>query len=96
MKVLNSIVELDRELWYFILFEVDENDWVVNFYYSPRSAVDASMSIQLTEDEKAMAIRDRQFLVDFSKNIMNNHKEYSTRSLDYNILVEYKKHNKNP
>jgi hypothetical protein len=85
---LNKIVELDREPWHFILFEVDDDCWVVDFYYSPKSYVDSSLTIHLTDEEKLKTKNNRQFLVDFSIDLMNNPNKYFDRSEDYSILLK--------
>ncbi len=90
MYGLEKIKKLDMEPWQFTLYEVDDREWIVSFPYSPKSFVDSSMSILLTEEEKLNAKEDRQYLIGFSEKLRNNHAEYSDRALDFNISLKYK------
>jgi hypothetical protein len=87
---MKHIIKLDMEPWQFILYEVDGTDWIVNFPYSPISSVDVSMSIKLNTEEKLRAKENRQFLIEFSETLRNNHKAFQERALDFNISIKYK------
>ncbi|OMH25229.1 hypothetical protein [Motiliproteus sp. MSK22-1] len=87
---MKHINKLDMEPWQFILYEVDGSDWIVDFPYSPLSYVDASMSIKLSEEEKLQAKENRQYLIEFSEKLRNNHKAFLERALDFNISIRYK------
>ena len=66
----------------FILYKSDNGKWFADFPYSPISAIDLSMLIELTDSEKAMAENDRQFLINFSETIRNRYSEYFHRALN--------------
>lgn len=81
----NNLIELkliDVEPWRFVLYETPNNDWIGDFSYAPKSYVDLSMLILLNEQEKNRAIQDRNFLVELSKKINDNHHIYLKRALD--------------
>ncbi len=86
---MKHIVKLDKEPWYFTLFEVDGKDWIVSFHYSPTAIADDDMTIKLNEDEKEQVKLNRQYLIEFAKRLQNNHKSFYKRALDYCILKEY-------
>jgi len=77
-----SLTKIDKENWRFILYESADGKWIADFPYSPVSAVDLSMLIELTGSEKAMAENDRQFLINFSETIRNRYSEYLHRALN--------------
>ena len=86
---MKKIIELDDRAWEYTLYEVDDSEWIVSFAYSPKSYVDASLTIRLTEEEKKKAQQDSEFLSKLSKRLRNKYKDYYPRALDFNISVEY-------
>lgn len=79
-----SLTKIDKENWRFILYETADGKWFADFSYSPISAFDLSMLIELTDKEKEMTQNDRQFLIDFSETIRNRYSEYLFRALNRN------------
>ncbi len=77
-----SLTQIDKENWRFILYETINGKWIGDFVYSPQSFVDLSMLIELTDSEKALAEKERQFLIDFSETIRNNYNDYMKRALN--------------
>ena len=77
-----KLTQIDKENWRFILYESIEGKWFTSFSYSPSRAVDLSMFIELNEQEKARAKSDRNFLIELSESIKNNHQTFLSRSLN--------------
>nr|WP_321453184.1 hypothetical protein [uncultured Carboxylicivirga sp.] len=61
--------------------------WIADFPYSPRSFVDTSILIELTESEKSNGIKDRQFLINLSEKTRNNYEDFLNRALNRNDYV---------
>ena len=76
-----QLTKIDKENWCFILYEKPDKSWIGSFPYSPVSAVDVSMLIELTEDEKSETQKDRNYLIEFSEHLRNNHKDYLKRAV---------------
>jgi len=77
-----NLTKIDVEKWRFILYETINGKWIGDFVYSPQSFVDLSMLIELTDSEKALAEKNRQYLIDFSEDIRNNQNDYLKRALN--------------
>ena len=82
-----QLTQIDIENWRFVLYEDPSKDWFGSFVYSPISVVDLSMIIKLTDEEKLKACKDRNFLIELSENIRNNHKTFLQRSLDEKLFI---------
>lgn len=70
-------------------------DWVGMFSYSPKSYVDATLTINLSEQEKQKAKSDRNFLIDMANDIRKNYRNYFGRSEKYCIGSLYDESKKN-
>ncbi len=81
---MNKLTKIDIENWRFVLYESSDNKWIGDFVYSPQSFIDLSMLIELTDDEKHKAQKNRDYLIEFSEVIRNNYKEYLKRALNRN------------
>ncbi len=73
---------IDKENWRFILYESQNGNWIGDFSYSPKSFIDLSLLIQLTDNEKTKAQNDRSFLIELSDLIRNNYNEFMNRALN--------------
>ncbi|GAF05997.1 hypothetical protein [Saccharicrinis fermentans] len=62
-----QLKKIDSENWRFTLYESAEGNWFADFPYSPQSFIDLSILLELTDNEKANAQKNRQFLIDFSE-----------------------------
>lgn len=81
--------QIDIERWMFVVYETPDEDWVVDFSYSPRSYIDLSMLIQLTDDEKDKAKIQREFLIELSHQIRAEPNTYFQRALSRDdFLIE--------
>ncbi len=76
-----QLKKIDSVSWTYILYESSNQDWLCDFPYSPRSYVDISMLIRLTDEEKQKAQESKQFLFDFSKKFKDDHTLYYHREV---------------
>lgn len=76
------LTEIDKENWRFTLYESPDSNWYGDFIYSPQSFVDLSMLLKLSDEEKASASHNREFLIELSEKIRNNYKDYLQRALN--------------
>jgi hypothetical protein len=67
-----KLKKIDIERWRFILYKTPDNMWIASFSYSPRSFIDLSMLIELTEEEKNKAIESRDYLISLADTIRND------------------------
>ena len=74
-----KVVEIDREDWRFIVYEVDDIHWFVDFHYSPVSFFDSSMTIKLTRYEKLRAKLNRNYLFKLSDKIRYSYRKFIHR-----------------
>jgi hypothetical protein len=79
-----TLKEIDDEIWKFTLYESPAKDWFLDIVYSPMSAVDLSMFLRLTNEEKANVQRDRNMLISFCEQVSNNYQSYLHRAMDRN------------
>jgi len=84
---MTQLSKIDEENWRFTLYESENGKWIADFPYSPRSFVDTSILIELTESEKSNGIKDRKFLINLSKKIRNDYNNYLNRALNRNDYV---------
>lgn len=80
------LTKTDQERWVFTIYTGPGDKWYGSFVYSPVSYADFEMLIELTEEEKQKAIQNRDFLLNLSEQIRNNHKEWlHKRALDASL-----------
>jgi hypothetical protein len=78
-----TLTEIDQEVWRFTLYESTEKEWFVDIVYSPMNAVDLSMLIQLTSEEK-LRMQDRRELMRFCDDVSKNYRDYLSRARSRN------------
>ena len=81
------LTELDREHCTFILYTTSDERWIVDFFYSPSAYFDATMLIELAEEEKLLAQKDRKYLIEFAAKIQNDYRYFSPRELSQDQFV---------
>ena len=74
--------EIDEENWKFTLYESQDSNWYVDVVYSPKSFVDLSMLIKLTEEEKKTVINSRENLIKLCDKIRDNYEDYLSQSIN--------------
>lgn len=79
--------KIDQEHWVFTIYSSPDNKWYGSFVYSPVSYADFEMMLEFTEEEKQMALQDRNYLLRLSEEIRNNYKEYLLRALDPSLYT---------
>ena len=79
-----KLAKIDIENRRFVLYETIDGKWIGDFVYSPKSFIDLSILIELTDFEKAMVQNDRQSLIGLSETIRDNYNDYLERALNRN------------
>jgi hypothetical protein len=82
-----ELTQIDKENWRFILYEDKDGNWFGRFSYSPKSAIDLSMIISLTDEEQKKAKSDRNYLVSLSDTIRNKYIDFLRRAIDTDKFI---------
>lgn len=77
-----KLTEIDSEAWQFTLYQSVDGLLFGDFVYSPRSSVDVSMLIELTDEEMAAVKQNRDELLALAELIRNDYKSYLPRALN--------------
>lgn len=88
MSDIKTVKQIAQKPWEYTLYEVNNSYWVMSIPYSPKSYVDTSMSIKLSDEETRMAKEDQTWLSTFAEKVRYSPDKYLGRALSADITGE--------
>ena len=81
MATYESAEKIDFQPWEYALYKVNGGLYFLRIPYSPKSFVDTTMCIELSDKEISFALSKEGWLGDFSRQIRENYDDYRCRSI---------------